>query len=153
MGGKSEILMVIAAIIMSLAFGLVVGPSINQSTNTPKYAVINSEIGNIKNASALWIGANTTDGTYSGITATGVQTYLPGLTLNASNELVSKVNTGITYVVGPKTGDATQLEITVKGLTAVSGAETSVKNTQTSLASTVTDTTANDGTLVFAYKG
>lgn len=151
--GKADILMIIAGIIMSILLGLAVVPSINKSTDTPKYAVINSEIANIKNASVLWIGANTSDGTFTGVTAAGVQTFLPSLTLNASNEIVSKVNSGITYVVGPKSGDSTQLQITVKGLNVVDGAEASVKNTQTSLASEVTDTTATDGTLVFDFKG
>lgn len=151
--GKADILMIIAGIIMSILLGLAVVPSINKSIDTPKYAVINSEIANIKNASVLWIGANTLDGTFAGVTAEGVQAFLPSLTLNAGKEIVSKVNSGITYIVGPRQGDSTQLQITVKGLNLVNGADASVKNTQTSLASKVIDDTPNDGTLVFEFRG
>ncbi len=151
--GKSEIVMILAGIIMTLLLGLAVAPSVGKSTDTSKYAVVNSELNNIRNASALWLGQNSSDGTYTGVTATGIQTFLPSLTLNGSGELVSRANSGVSYVVAPKTGDSSQLEVTAKGLTTISGAETSVKTQQTSIAATITDTTANDGILVFDYKG
>lgn len=49
--------------------------------------------------------------------------------------------------------DTSQLKITVEGLDAIVGAEASVKTSQTGIAATVTDATANDGILVLDYRG
>ena len=145
--GKMEILMVIAAIIMSLAFGLVGGPSINQSINIPKYSVYNSEIENIRNVAVLWIANNKIDGTSTGITTDALESYSK-LTKNASGYLESKINSNSGYTI--TSPDPHQIQITIQGIS-LTGAEASVKIAQSQNAISIVDTEPNDGVLVFTF--
>lgn len=145
--GKMEILMVIAAIIMSLAFGLVAGPSINQSINIPKYSVYNSEIENIRNVAVLWIADNKTDGISTGITSDVLESY-SRLTKNASGYLESKINSNSGYTI--TSPDPHQIQITLQGIS-LTGAEASVKIAQSQNAISIVDTDPNDGVLVFTF--
>ena len=148
---KSEILMWVAGIMMMIILGLAVAPTISKSGDTAKIAVINSELNSIRNASIIYLAKSPT-GTFTGITATEVQSYLPGLNL-ASTKLQSKVNPLVTYLVAPNGINPEQLTITVEGLDKISTAETTVKTSQTPIAVTITDTNTTDGTLVFDFRG
>lgn len=63
MGGKTDILMTVASIIMFVILGLIFAPSINKSSGVSKVAVINGEINNIRNGAVLTMGKyNETNG-------------------------------------------------------------------------------------------
>lgn len=149
---KSEILMWVAGIMMMIILGLAVAPTVTKSGDTARIAVVNSELNALRNTSMLWVAQNSPDGTFAGITSTLLQTYLPGMTLTGG-KLVSKANASIQYAVTVKTGDASQLTITIQGLDAIEGAEASVKTSQTSIAAGVTDASATDGILAIDYRG
>lgn len=149
---KSDIAMWVVSFIILVLVGLAVTPSLTSSGTTARIAVINSEIGTIRNASMLWVAQNSPNGDFTGISATGVATQLPALTL-ATNKFQSKVNPGITYTIAPKSGDASQVTITIDGLGLVTGAEASVKTSQTANSTLITDTVATDGTLVIDFRG
>ncbi len=147
MGGKSEILMIIAAITISIAFGLGISPSINQSINIPKYSVYNSEIDKIRNVAVLWIADNKTDGTSTGITTDALESYSK-LTKNAAGYLESKINSNSGYTI--TSPDPHQIQITVQGIS-LTGAEASIKNAQSQNTISIVDTDPNDGILVFTF--
>lgn len=73
--GKVDILMIIAGMIMTVLLGLLAAPSINKSSETPKYAIYNSEILNIRNIAILWAANNKIDGTSTGITTDKLESY------------------------------------------------------------------------------
>ncbi len=143
---KSEILMWVAGIMMMIILGLAVGPTITKSGNTAKTAVINNEISAIKNAAILWVGQNSSDGTYAGITAAGIQEFLPSLALD-TGKLVSKTSNSVKYAISVNAG----LQIIITGLNTVEGSEASVASSQLKVASTLTNASPADGemTLVF----
>lgn len=149
---KSEILMWVAGIMMMIILGLAVAPTVTKSGDTARIALVNGELNAIRNTSMLWVAQNSPDGTFTGISSTLLQTYLPGMTLTGG-KLVSKANASIQYSIAVKSGDTSQLAITVEGLDKITGAETSVKASQTAIAATVTDATADDGILVLDYRG
>lgn len=149
---KSEILMWVAGIMMMIILGLAVAPTVTKSGDTARIAVVNSELGTIRNTAMLWVAQNSPDGTFSGITSTNISTYLPGLDL-VGGKLVSKANSSITYSIVPKTGDTSQISITLAGLSVIQGAEASIKNSQTANTSSIDDTATDDGTLVLNYRG
>lgn len=148
---KSDIAMWVVSFIILVLVGLAVTPSLTSSGTTARIAVINSEIGTIRNASMLWVAQNSPNGDFTGISATGVATQLPGLTLS-SGEFVSKVNTGITYSLSAA-ADSSILTIKINGLTAVNGAEASVKTSQINNSVSITDVNTTDGTLEMNFRG
>ena len=149
---KTDVIMWAVSFMILLLVGLSVAPSLTASSGTARIAVINSELSTIRQASILWVAQNSPTGDFTGITATGVSVQLPALVLS-SGKFQSKANAGITYTLSAKTGDPTQLEISVEGLTAISGSEASLKISQTITATGVTDTTVGDGILAVDYKG
>ena len=149
---KSEILMWVAGIIMMIILGLAVAPTVTKSGDTARIALVNGELNAIRNTSMLWVAQNSPDGTFTGISSTLLQTYLPGLDL-VDGKLVSKANSSITYSIVPRTGDTSQISITLSGLSVIEGAEASIKNSQTANTSSINDTATDDGTLVLNYRG
>ena len=143
---KSEILMWVAGIMMMIILGLAVGPTITKSGNTAKTAVINNEISAIKNAAILWVGQNSSDGTYAGITAAGIQEFLPSLGLD-TGKLVSKTSNSVKYAISVNAG----LQITISGLNTVEGAEASVASSQAKIASTLTNSSPTDGIITMVF--
>lgn len=149
---KTDVIMWAVSFVILLLVGLSVAPSLTSSSSTARIAVINSELSTIRQASILWVAQNSPTGDFTGISATGVSIQLPALVLS-SGKFQSKASASITYTITPKSGDSTQLEISIDGLSAISGSETSIKTSQTLIATTVTDATAGDGTLVIDFKG
>lgn len=145
--GKVDILMIIAGMIMTVLLGLLAVPSINKSSETPKYAIYNSEILNIRNIAILWVANNKIDGTSTGITTDKLESYSK-LTKNASGYLESKVDSASGYTIASI--EPNKIEITLRGIT-LNGAEKSIKNTQSNTAISVIDTDPNDGILIFNY--
>jgi len=152
MDGKNNLMLLIASFALGILMAGAIGFSVFKASDSIKISLVNNEINTIKTAAITSYLPKSSDGTFTGISNTDITSIIPGLTINAG-KLVSKVNSTINYVVTAKTGDSTQLEITASGLTALTDLETSVKNTQTGIATSVTDTTAGDGILVLAYKG
>ena len=149
---KSEILMWVAGIIMMIILGLAVAPTVTKSGDTARIALVNGELNAIRNTSMLWVAQNSPDGTFTGISSTLLQPYLSGMTLTGG-KLVSKANSSITYSIVPRTGDTSQISITLSGLSVIEGAEASIKNSQTANTSSINDTVTDDGTLVLNYRG
>ncbi len=145
--GKSEIVMILAGIIMTLLLGLAVAPSVGKSTDTSKYAVYNSEIKLLRDVSTLWAFDNNIDGTTTGISTSALESY-SRLTKNGSGLLESRVDSGTVYSVSSP--DPHQVQITIQGLT-ISGAESAIKNSQSNIAIVVNDTDPNDGILILTY--
>lgn len=151
MDGKSNLMLLIAGFAIGILLAGAATYSIFKAGDAIKISLVNAEINTVKVA-AITSYLPKSDGTFTGIANTDITAVVPALTIT-SGKLVSKINSSINYSVAAKSGDSTQLEITVSGLTALTDLETSVKNTQTGIATTVTDTTAGDGILVLDYKG
>lgn len=146
-----ELLMLLATLVLGAIIGTGVYPIMSKSQDAGRVSLVNTEIGSIKTAALLWL-VKDSDGTFTSVSVANLTSYVPGFTVT-SNKFVSKANSDITYDVAVKTGDSTQFTITVAGLTAISGAETSVKTTQTSIAANVTDTSSTDGILALDFRG
>ena len=152
MDGKNNLILLIASFALGLLMAGAVAISIFKTSDSIKISLVNSEINTIKLAAISTYLPKSSDGTFTGIANTDISASVPGLTITGG-KLVSKVNTSVTYDVTAKSGDSTQLEIACAGLSAITNLETSVKNTQTGIATSITDTTAGDGILVLDYKG
>lgn len=147
----NQLLMLLASIILGSIIGLGVYPLMNKSNDTGRTSLVNTELQAIKTASTLWL-AKDSDGTFTNVSIANISSYLPSLTVTGG-KFVSKANTSITYDIAVKSSDSSQFTVTVSGLTAISGAEASVKTTQTPIAATVTDTSTTDGILELDYRG
>lgn len=147
----NQLLMLLATLVLGAIIGTGVYPIMSKSQDTGRVALVNQEISSIKTAALLWLTKDS-DGTFTSASVTNLTSYVPGFTVTGG-KFVSKANTGITYDVAVKTGDSSQFTITVAGLTVITGAETSVKTTQTSIASNITDTSATDGILALDFRG
>ncbi len=155
--GFREIAMIVVSLILVGILGLAVAPSITASGDATKTSVVASEFDSVLSASKMWMANNSTAGNFNGVTAQAMSAQIPNLTASgsgATSTLVSKVNTSITYQIASATTTSTDdsVQITISGLTAISGAEASLA---TSLATkgTVTNTSATDGILVVKIRG
>lgn len=90
-----------------------------QSLDSANVKLIASEVGNVAAASKIWLANNSTDGTFTGVTAAKAGTYIPDLAI-ASLAFTSKVVPAVNYT--PAAGLTTsQVVISIAGLTAAQG--------------------------------
>lgn len=123
---KSEILMWVAGILMMIILGLAVAPTITKSGDTSKIAIINSEIENIRKASNLWVGQNSTDFAltyYCNFNANVAKDFVNLEFDSANNRLTSKANNNIKYEIGC---NSDFLRIIVSNLDSINGAFESI---------------------------
>lgn len=147
----NQLLMLLATLVLGAIIGTGVYPIMSKSQDAGRVSLVNQEISSIKTGTLLWL-VKDSDGTFTNASVTNVAPYIPGFTVTGG-KFVSKANSGITYDLAVKSGDSTQFTITTAGLTVISGAETSVKTTQSSIAANITDTSATDGILELDFRG
>jgi hypothetical protein len=90
-----------------------------QSLDSANVKLIASEVGNVAAASKIWLANNSTDGTFTAVTAANTGTYIPDLAI-ASTAFTSKVVPAVSYT--PTVGSpASKVVITIAGLTLAQG--------------------------------
>ncbi len=141
--GKSEILMVIAGIALSIMIALVTIPTFTKGSDVAKISLINSDISSIRKVSQTYVESKSKDGNFSGINAKELSSLIPGLKLggsgNASDPFYfkSSANENIRYIIGTNPSKDTlvfRIEGLKKdGLEVIDGAEESILKNQEKL--------------------
>ncbi len=161
--GFREIAMIVVSLILVGILGLAVAPSITASGDATKTSVVGSEIETVAKASKMWMTNNSIRGDFTGITAEAISGTLSTMSVagsGSSSKLISKVISSINYEISSTTTNSTDdsVQITISGLTAISGAEASLKTTLTNIygvlnVSEGSGGTSSDGILIIKVKG
>lgn len=88
-----------------------------QSMDASKSKLVASEVGNVATAAKLWMANNSTDGTFTGISATAMTKYIPDLVVDGDGKFTSKTVPAITIAVAADT-DTSKVIITAAGIPA-----------------------------------
>ena len=150
--GKSELLMVLAGIALSIMIALITIPTFTKGSDVAKISLINSDISSIRKVGEMYIQSKSTTGDFTGINPVKVAQFIPSLNLNAGNLFISSANKNITYNIAPN-GTNDKLIVTIKGLNLIDDAKNKVKETQSKVGSITSDTEADNGTLVISFNG
>ena len=150
--GKSEILMVLVGIALSIMIALVTIPTFTKGSDVAKISLINSDLSSIRKVGEMYIQSKSTKGDFTGINPVQVKQFIPSLNLNASNLFISSADKNITYNIAPN-GTNDKLIVTIKGLNLIDDAKNKVKETQSKVGSITSDTEADNGTLVISFNG
>jgi hypothetical protein len=112
-----QLLWTIAGLILTVLTLGGVTISSYQSMDASTAKLIASEVGNVATTAKLWSANDSANGTFTGITPTAVQKYIPDLVVSgAPATLQSKAAPGVTINVAPATLN-TDVLITVAGMT------------------------------------
>ena len=151
--GKSELLMVLAGIALSIMIALITIPTFTKGSDVAKISLINSDLSSIRKVGEMYIQSKSTKGDFTGINPVQVKQFIPSLNLNASNTLfISSADKNITYNIAPN-GTNDKLIVTIKGLNLIDDAKNKVKETQSKVGSITSDTEVDNGTLVISFNG
>ena len=118
-----QLLWTIAGLILTVLTLGGVSISSYQSVDASTGKLLASEAGNVAMTTKLWMANKSTDGTFNGIYADGVGSYIPDLAVTGAtttSKLTSKANSTVTYAVSSATPFSTVV-ISVAGLTATQG--------------------------------
>ena len=150
--GKSELLMVLVGIALSIMIALITIPAFTKGSDVAKISLINSDLSSIRKVGEMYIQSKSTTGDFIGINPVQVAQFIPSLKLNASNLFISSANKNITYNIAPN-GTNDKLIVTIKGLNLIDDAKNKVKETQSKVGSITSDTEVDNGTLVISFNG
>ena len=149
--GKSELLMVLAGIALSIMIALVTIPTFTKGSDLAKISLINSDLSSIRKAGEMYIQSKSTTGDFTGINPVQVAQFIPSLNLNADNHFKSSANESITYNIGTN-GTNDQLIVTITRLEVIDDAESKVKENQSKIG-TIVDVDDDDGILIINFNG
>ncbi len=149
--GKSELLMVLAGIALSIMIALVTIPTFTKGSDVAKISLINSDISSIRKVGEMYIQSKSTTGDFTGINPVQVAQFIPSLNLNASNLFISSANKNITYNIAPN-GTNDKLIVTITGLEVIDDAESKIKENQSKIG-TIVDVDDDDGILIINFNG
>lgn len=153
--GLREIVLVVIAVVLGGLLTLSVAPSMTASGSAVKAGVLNGEVETVAAGSKLWMVNNSANGTFTGISPTNIGAGVP-LEIS-SDKFVSKVASTINYAVAAATTSSTDdsFQVTISGLDAISGSETSMKSMLEAKYGTanITDAAADDGILIVKIRG
>lgn len=153
--GKSEILMLLAGVILSIALALVVVPSFTKGGSLAKTSLVNSDISSIRKVGSTYVQSQSTSGDFNGINAEKISFLIPALKLvgvGAASKLISTADAKISYQIGTNV-EKDKLIITVIGLENIEGSEESVIKTQSTLITNDLSTDVKDGKVILHFKG
>ena len=153
--GKSEILMVIEGIALSIMIALVTIPTFTKGSDVAKISLINSDISSIRKVSQTYIESKSPTGDFKNINAEALHSLIPGLNLVGSGNtsyFTSSANDNIEINVSTNvTNDV--LIITIINLNVINDAEESILKNQEKLNINSTPDTPKDGKVVLHFKG
>ncbi len=152
--GKSELLMVLVGIALSIMIALITIPTFTKGGDLAKISLINSDISSIRKVGEMYIQSKSTTGDFTGINAENVSQFIPSLKLIGTGPISyfkSSANENITYNIKPN-GTNDKLIVTITGLKVIKDAQNEIKETQSKVGSIDTNDTAN-GILVISFKG
>lgn len=153
--GKSEILMVLAGIALSIMIALVTIPSFTKGGDLAKISLINSDISSIRKVSRTYVEGKSSTGDFKNINAEALHSLMPGLKLvgtGVTSYFISSANENIKYIIGTNLTNDT-LIFRIEGLLNINGAEESILKNQEKLNINSTPDTSNDGIVELHFKG
>ena len=157
--GKSELLMVLAGIALSIMIALITIPTFTKGNDLAKISLINSDISSIRKVSQTYVESRSPTGNFLGINAEAIGSLIPGLkTLRdipndaSSSYFISSANENIKYIIKSNAPYDT-LILTIKGLNVIKDAEESILKNQEKLNINSTPDTPKDGEVVLHFKG
>lgn len=134
--GKSELLMVLAGIALSIMIALITIPTFTKGSDLAKISLINSDISSIRKVSQTYVESKSTTGNFFGINAKAISSLIPGLTLIIIDEynsyFISSANENIKYII-ESVAPYDTLVLKIEGLDKINGAEESILKNQEKL--------------------
>ncbi len=149
--GKSELLMVLVGIALSIMIALITIPTFTKGGDLAKISLINSDLSSIRKAGEMYIQSKSTTGNFAGINPIEVKQFIPSFNLNVNNHFISSANENITYNIGTN-GTNDQLIVTITGLEVIDDAESKIKENQSKIG-TIVDVDDDDGILIINFNG
>ena len=158
--GKSELLMVLAGIALSIMIALITIPTFTKGSDLAKISLINSDISSIRKVSQTYVESKSPTGDFKNINAEAISSLIPDLKLVGSGNtsyFTSGANDKIIIRVSTN-GANDVLIIRIEGLKnengseVIDGAEKSIIQNQEKLNINTPDTLI-DGTVVLHFKG
>lgn len=152
--GKSEILMVIAGIALSIMIALITIPTFTKGSDVAKISLINSDISSIRKVSRTYVESKSNTGDFKNINAEALSSLIPGLKLDGTGNtsyFKSSANENIKYIIGTNLTNDT-LIFRIEGLN-INGAEESILKNQKNLNINSTIDNPDDGIVELHFKG
>ena len=154
--GKSEILMILAGIALSIMIALITIPTFTKGSDLAKISLINSDISSIRKVSQTYVESKSIKGNFEGINASEIHSLIPALKLTDCSGtpcFISSANENIRYIIGTKSPSYDTLVFRIEGLLKIDGSKESILKNQEKL-NTNTDTTpANKDVVELHFKG
>lgn len=155
--GKSEVLMIIAGIALSIMIALVTIPTFTKGSDVAKISLINSDISSIRKVSQTYVESKSSTGDFKNINAEALSSLIPGLDTKGTGDdsyFISSANKKIEYKIGTNS-NKDELVITITGLKEINGAKESILKNQEKL-NVNTNQDPNElkvGTIILHFKG
>ena len=139
--GKSELLMVLVGIALSIMIALVTIPTFTKGSDVAKISLINSDISSIRKVSQTYVESKSKDGNFSGINAKELSSLIPGLDpvgIGETSYFISSANENIKYIIDTEKDSKNKnynnvLILKIEGLNEIEGAEESILKNQEKL--------------------
>ena len=162
--GKSELLMILAGIALSIMIALITIPTFTKGSDVAKISLINSDISSIRKVSQTYVESKSPTGDFKNINAEAISSLIPGLNLVGTGNtsyFTSSVNDNIKYILSTNPLNNNTYDILVfrieglkkDGVEVINGAEESILKTQEKLSKDSPSDTPKDGKVVLHFKG
>ncbi len=153
--GKSELLMVLAGIALSIMIALIIIPTFTKGSDVAKISLINSDISSIRKVSQTYVESKSTTGDFKGINAEAIKSLIPGLKSEGTGNtsyFTSSANENIRYIIGTNPSKDT-LVFRIEGLLKIDGSKESILKNQEKLNINTDTTPANKDVVELHFKG
>ncbi len=154
--GKSELLMLLAGITLSILIALVTIPTFTKGSDVAKISLINSDISSIRKVGEMYIQSKSTKGDFNGINAEQVSQFIPSLKSNGigvNYYFKSSANENIKYIIGTIPPNNDILVFRIEGLLNIDGSKESILKNQEKLNINTNTTPANKDVVELHFKG